>query len=112
MSEREREHDPSWRDDVLLRPHEQQEHPWFAMSEAREWLRAVLTDGPRLATEVQRDALAVGISRDTLYGARRAEGIRLHKDRTRDGRWSWVLPAPPGELPAPPGPPDVPEVPE
>jgi hypothetical protein len=87
--------------DLLRSPHTPH-HGWSALAEARDWLRAALADGSRLAADVQREAAAAGIARDTLYAARRAEGIRLHKDRTHNGPWSW----------APPIPPEVPELPE
>jgi hypothetical protein len=91
-----------WTAADLLRQQDIHPHTWSALHEARAWLRAALAGGPRPAIDIQREAAAVGITRGTLYTARRAEGIRLHKDRTQHGPWSW----------APPDSPEVPEVPQ
>jgi hypothetical protein len=59
------------------------------LSDAREWLRAALADGPRAAGDIRREASEVGIGRNVLYAARKLEGISIGKERVAGGRWLW-----------------------
>jgi hypothetical protein len=60
-------------------------------SEAMDWLREVLGDGPRLAKELQAEAKTDGLSWATVRRAQKALGIKPSKDGFRAG-WSWSLP--------------------
>ena len=60
-----------------------------AVAAARAWLREALAGGPRLVTELRRDAAAQGIGRCSLYAARKAEGMTTFKERVPAGRWFW-----------------------
>jgi hypothetical protein len=79
-----------------------------AVEAARPWLREALADGPRLVTELRRDAAAQGIGRCSLYAARKAEGMTTFKERVPAGRWFWSLGASPDDEDA--APPDSSEV--
>jgi hypothetical protein len=80
------------------------------LTDAREWLRAVLADGPRSAGDIVREAREAGIGRDHLYAARKREGVSIGKERVAGGRWVWSYPASDGELPAVSHTPEVQEV--
>ncbi len=56
-----------------------------AQREAEDFLRQALADGPRPAADVIRDASGLGISRRTLYRARKGVGVRA--DPERYGVW-------------------------
>lgn len=62
-----------------------------AVTEAKEFLRTVLANGPRLSTEIQKEAKAAGISERILWHAKGALGAKAHK-RAEDGYWEWDLP--------------------
>jgi hypothetical protein len=61
-----------------------------ARAEAQAFLRAVVADGPRLATEIQAAAAAADISMATLRRAKEDLGI---KPRRQGTVWYWSLPA-------------------
>jgi hypothetical protein len=63
-----------------------------ALSEARDWLRAALSAGPRPGKTLQEEAAAHGHAARTLARARRAENIIIRKEPGRKGRWTWELP--------------------
>jgi len=48
--------------------------------DASEWLRIALASGPRLATELKRDAMAAGIGKGTLYRAGENIGVTIEGD--------------------------------
>ncbi|MFT0174632.1 hypothetical protein ACLKMY_37785 [Paraburkholderia mimosarum] len=61
--------------------------------QAEAFLRDLLADGPRLATEVQAAALAAGFARAAIHAA--AERLRVDKRKARGcahGRSWWSLP--------------------
>jgi hypothetical protein len=60
-------------------------------SEAREWLRSFLADGPKPATEVEREARQAGFSESTLDRAKKELGIKSCRQGTI---WVWKLPDP------------------
>jgi hypothetical protein len=62
-----------------------------SLSEACDWLAAYLTAGPRPATEVIRDARAVGLSATTLRRAKRLLAVRAAKPENEAG-WFWSRP--------------------
>jgi hypothetical protein len=80
------------------------------LTEAREWLRAALAEGPRSATDILREAREAGIGRDVFYAARKLEGVSIGKERVAGGRWVWSYPASHVELPAVSHTPEVQEV--
>jgi hypothetical protein len=61
-----------------------------ARVEAQAFLRSVVADGARLATEIQAAATAAGISTATLRRAKEDLGIKPRKQGTV---WYWSLPA-------------------
>jgi len=61
-----------------------------ALTEAQAFLRSLLTDGPRQATAVQKEAEAAGISEATLRRAKEDLGI---KPKKQGKEWYWSLPA-------------------
>ncbi len=48
-----------------------------ARPDAEEWLRSALANGPRIATELKREALAAGIGTGTLYRAAEKLGVAI-----------------------------------
>ena len=72
------------------------------LTEAQEWLRAALADGPRPPEKSCATPAKAGIGRNLLYAARKLEGVFIGKERVADGRWVWSYPAAAGELPGRP----------
>jgi putative DNA primase/helicase len=74
-----------------------------ALDEAREFLRAILADGPLLTTEVLKAAKEAGISEKTIKRAKAMEGIKAQRRPidgapSREWPWEWPLtPREPGE---------------
>jgi putative DNA primase/helicase len=64
-----------------------------ALDEAVDILRTILSDGPVLAKDAEREAYAAGVKRRTLDRARKAAGVRAQRvgGLGRDGRWQWSL---------------------
>jgi putative DNA primase/helicase len=58
--------------------------------EAKDFLRHVLANGPRLAKEVTEEAKDAGIAAKTLERARRAIRVKASKDGFQ-GPWTWAL---------------------
>jgi hypothetical protein len=81
-----------WTAEALLRATAEGEVGRSALGEARAWLRQVLADGPRPATELEIEARIVGITTRTYRTARKAEGIIARKEQTLNGRWIVTLP--------------------
>jgi hypothetical protein len=94
----------------LLRESDPRVAPRSLLTEAQEWLRTALVDGPRPAREILRDASEAGIGRDLLYAARKLEGVRIGKERVAGGRWLWSSAAIAVEHPGLPDPSEVQEV--
>jgi transcriptional regulator of acetoin/glycerol metabolism len=64
-----------------------------ARDEAKKLLSDILAKGPVLKTEIEEAAEANGISRMTLYRAKRDLQVKADKDRTKPGgKWTWQLP--------------------
>ncbi len=62
--------------------------------EAVEFLRAVLASGERPASEVLREAAALGIAEITLRRARKALGVQVRREGFgKDGRFLLALPS-------------------
>ena len=59
--------------------------------EAKNWLREVLSQGPRLAVDIECQGQARGFSEITIRRARKDLGIKPHK--RFDKKWEWQLPA-------------------
>lgn len=67
-----------------------------AWQEARAFLREVLADGPRKASEVLKEARAAGITDKSIRTARERLGITPYKSTlTLNGAWMWKLPGTP-----------------
>jgi len=64
-----------------------------ALTEAVEWLRQALADGPRSARQLQTQARAAGIADATLRRARQVAAVRARRDGGlgSDGKWVWEL---------------------
>jgi hypothetical protein len=99
-----------WQGAQLLRDAAPGGGPRSLLTEAQEWLRAALADGPRPAREILRDAGEAGIGRNLLYAARKIEGVRISKERVPGGRWVWSSSVSATELPGRPDPSEVREV--
>ena len=84
--------------------------PRSLLTEAQEWLRAALADGPRPGREILREASEAGIGRSLLYAARKIEGVRMSKERLPGGRWVWSSSVSAAELAGRPDPSEVREV--
>lgn len=63
-----------------------------AISEAKQFLRQLLEDGPKPATEVKNAAKEAGISGSTLERAKVALHIASGKNHQFTGAWVWALP--------------------
>ena len=74
-------------DEALSPPDEER----GAMDEAREFLAALLADGPIPAGQVKGEARAAGIAERTLKRAKAALKVEARKAGMRGG-WEWVLP--------------------
>ncbi len=62
-----------------------------ALGDAKEWLKQSLAHGPRPAKNLITQSEQDGISRRTLYRAKKALGIVASKDGFEEG-WTWRLP--------------------
>ncbi len=66
----------------------------MAQTEAVRFLLAALADGERPATEVPREATALGIAEITLRRARKALGVQVRREGFgKDGRFFLALPS-------------------
>ena len=88
-----------WTADQLLRESASGVASHSLLTEAREWLRAELAEGPRSAGDILRGAREAAIGRNLLYAARKLEGISTSKERLAGGRWVWSYPPGNGEDP-------------
>lgn len=68
-----------------------------AMSEARRFLRELLSEGAKAAGEVEEEARAAGISSATLRRAKKALGVKVAKQGFQ-GAYQWSLPIEEGVL--------------
>ena len=69
-----------------------------ALNEAKEFLEAMLTEGPMEAIKLQAGAKEVGINETTLRRAKKSLGIKSYKERDR---WYQSLPGTTPTKPAP-----------
>ena len=60
------------------------------LTDATEWLRSYLADGQRWADDVFKDGMRDGHSRDTLYRAKDALGVKNGRSGF-GGPWHWEL---------------------
>ena len=67
-----------------------------ALSEAQDFLREILVDGPVLAKDAQEEARGAGIAERTLKRARSSLGVAAERQgepgQQGGGRWYWRLP--------------------
>jgi hypothetical protein len=70
------------------------EHQASALEEAGDFLRETLANGAMPATEIQKLATDVGITRGTLNRSKRKYGVRAAKlgKKGGNGQWVWYLP--------------------
>ena len=61
------------------------------LDDAQAFLREILKDGPVESSEIFSQGKKVQISKNKLYGAKDALGIKPKKDG-RTGKWAWALP--------------------
>lgn len=81
--------------DLLVAGHEADQPG--VMQEAVAFLKAVLSEGSRPASEVEAEAEQAGLPWDTVKRAKRRAGVTARKQRgVANGPWLWQL----GELPA------------
>jgi hypothetical protein len=68
-----------------------------ALSEAQEFLREALSDGPQPAAEVRQEADSAGIAKRTLDRARQSLGVVAEREgeagKRGGGKWLWRLPS-------------------
>ena len=62
-----------------------------ARTEAVDWLRSVLSDGPMLVRDLQRESKDAGLSWRTVKRAKAQAGILSRKSGYR-GPWEWFIP--------------------
>jgi putative DNA primase/helicase len=77
--------------DLLAKAEQNDGEDKSATDEAREWLAELLTQGPKAAAEVKKEARQAGISEKAVRLARGKLGVKPHK-RTFAGGWIWELP--------------------
>jgi hypothetical protein len=77
---------PTFSPELLDLPKDQQS----ALLEAADWILEQLAAGPRPARELLGAAAEAGITRTTLYSAKRELKVRSHK-ATIDQPWYWGL---------------------
>jgi hypothetical protein len=87
----------SWTaDQVLTANRDGDEKP--ERSEAEEFLRDILSDGPRPSTEVEAEAKGAGVAWRTVRRAQKNLGIKPFRKAEagdglgKSGRWYWALP--------------------
>jgi putative DNA primase/helicase len=87
--------------DLLVAGHEADQPS--VMQEAIAFLKTVLADGPRAASEVEDQAAQAALPWDTVKRAKRRAGVTTRKERgVANGRWMWQLVEQPSatEMPA------------
>lgn len=77
-------------DDLLAIPKQNEGAP--ALNEAKEFLLEVLTDGPMEGSEIEGQAKKAGISKKTLWRAKKSLGVKSKKIAF-DSPWFWRLPS-------------------
>src|SRR5207302_9031742 len=83
---------PQSADGLLAQPGRGDER--MAQTEAVEFLRAALAEGERTASDVLREAAALGIAEITLRRARKALGVQVRREGFgKDGRFLLALPS-------------------
>ena len=83
---------PHTADGLLAQPVRGDER--MAQTEAVEFLRAALAEGERTASDVLREAAALGIAEITLRRARKALGVQVRREGFgKDGRFILALPS-------------------
>ncbi len=78
---------------TLLKP-ERGEEEKDALTEAAEFIKDILSNGPLPAKVVKNEAKAAGISSIALRRAKDPNGlvsVRVFKEKTKDGQWLWEL---------------------
>ena len=84
-------------DEILAANREGNEKP--ERSEAEEFLRDVLSAGPRPSTEIEAEAKGAGVSWRTVRRAQKTLGIKPYRKAEsgdglgKSGRWYWSLPS-------------------
>jgi putative DNA primase/helicase len=83
-------------DEILAANREGNETP--ERSEAEEFLRTILSNGPQPATEIEAEAKGAGLSMRTVRRAQKGLGIKPYRKAEsgdglgKSGRWYWSLP--------------------
>jgi hypothetical protein len=62
-----------------------------SLRDAEEFLEEVLSEGPRLATEIKKEARAAGISERTLWRAKSTLRVKAQKQKGKGQPWHWEL---------------------
>jgi hypothetical protein len=84
-------------DEILAANRQGQENP--ERTEAEEFLRDVLSAGPRPSTEIEAEAKGSGVSWRTIRRAQKTLGIKPYRRAEsgdglgKSGRWYWSLPS-------------------
>jgi len=77
---------------LLAEPDRESAEESNAITDAKRFLRDVLTAGPRAVKEVKREARQAGISDRTVIRARYSLGVTAIKRGFGDGHWEWEFP--------------------
>jgi RecA-family ATPase len=79
--------------DQLLQPSQGPAREAQQLDRAKRFLEEVLSDGPRLSSDVKDRAGKAGIANKTLWRAKEMLGIKASKERGNlSGEWWWRLP--------------------
>jgi putative DNA primase/helicase len=90
-------------DEILAANENASERP--ARTEAEDFLRDILRDGPRPAKDVEGEAKEAGIAWRTVNRAKKTLGVTTERKAEsgdglgRSGRWYWSLPSTSGSAP-------------
>ena len=77
--------------DAALAAHDGDGESRTQKSEAMDFLRDMLSAGPRRAADIRSDAREIGINPKPLKSAKKALGIQSEKSGMEDG-WMWAMP--------------------
>jgi hypothetical protein len=78
--------------DELVAPESSRNRSRHRLDTATRLLEELLSDGPTASEDVLKKAKAIGLSRDTIWAAKKNLGVRARKEGLFGG-WLWELPS-------------------